>query len=77
VPVLVDRLNGKTRRAQIFVAVLSASNFTYAEASWTQGLGDRIGAHTRGLAAIGCAPKLCSDIAISDRNRLPSCFCSA
>src|SRR3954464_14474052 len=38
VPVIVDRLTGKTRPAQIFVAVLGASNFTYAEASWTQGL---------------------------------------
>ena len=42
VPVIIDRLNGKTRPAQIFVAVLGASNFTYAEAGWTQGLGDWI-----------------------------------
>ena len=33
VPVIVDRLSGKTRAAQIFVAVMGASNFTYAEAS--------------------------------------------
>ena len=33
VPVVVDRLSGKTRAAQIFVAVMGASNFTYAEAS--------------------------------------------
>jgi len=38
VPVIIDRLSGKTQAAQIFVAVLGASNFTYAEASWTQGL---------------------------------------
>ena len=42
VPVIVDRLTGKTQPAQIFVAVLGASNFTYAEASWTQGLADWI-----------------------------------
>jgi hypothetical protein len=30
VPVVIDRLNGKTRPAQIFVAVLGASNFTPA-----------------------------------------------
>jgi transposase len=47
VPVIIDRLTGKVRPAQIFVAVLGASNFTYAEASWTQALGDWIGAHTR------------------------------
>jgi transposase len=58
VPVIIDRFNGKTRPAQIFVAVLGASNFTYAEASWTQGLGDWIGAHTRAFAAIGGVPRL-------------------
>jgi transposase len=58
VPVIIDRLSGKTRPAQIFVAVLGASNFTYAEASWTQGLADWIGAHTRAFAAIGGVPKL-------------------
>jgi len=31
VPVIVDRLTGQVRAAQIFVAVLGASNFTYAE----------------------------------------------
>jgi len=35
-----------------------ASNFTYAEASWTQGLGDWIAAHTRAFAAIGGVPRL-------------------
>jgi transposase len=58
VPVIIDRLNGKTRPAQIFVAVMGASNFTYAEASWTQALGDWIGAHTRAFAAIGGVPRL-------------------
>ena len=58
VPVIIDRLNGKTRPAQIFVAVLGASNFTNAEASWTQGLGDWIAAHTRAFAAIGGVPRL-------------------
>jgi transposase len=58
VPVIIDRLTGKTRPAQIFVAVLGASNFTYAEASWTQALGDWIGAHTRAFAAIGGVPRL-------------------
>src|SRR3954471_21228629 len=58
VPVIVDRLTGKTQPAQIFVAVLGASNFTYAEASWTQGLADWIGAHTRAFEAIGGVPKL-------------------
>ena len=37
---------------------MGASNFTYAEASWTQALGDWIGAHTRAFAAIGGVPRL-------------------
>jgi transposase len=37
----------KVREAQIFVAVLGASNYTYAEATWTQTLPDWIGAHVR------------------------------
>ena len=58
VPVIVDRLTGAKRPAQIFVAVLGASSFSYAEATWTQTLPDWIAAHTRALAAIGGAPKL-------------------
>src|SRR5262245_22402292 len=57
VPV-IDRLTGEVREAQIFVAVMGASNFTYAEATWTQGLADWIGAHTRALAALGGVPHL-------------------
>jgi transposase len=55
---VVDRTTGVMREAEIFVAVLGASNFTYAEATWTQGLGDWIGAHTRAFEAIGGVPSL-------------------
>jgi transposase len=58
VPVIIDRLTGEVRRAQIFVAVMGASNFTYVEATWTQGLGDWIGAHVHAFAAIGGVPRL-------------------
>lgn len=57
VPVVIDRLTGETRPAQIFVAVMGASNFTYAEASWTQTIGDWIDAHVRAFAAIGGVPR--------------------
>lgn len=57
VPVIVDRLTGETRPAQIFVAVLGASSFTYAEATWTQGLPDWIAAHAHAFAMIGGVPK--------------------
>jgi transposase len=58
VPVIIDRLTGEVRQAQIFVAVMGASNFTHVEATWTQGLADWIAAHTRAFAAIGGVPRL-------------------
>jgi transposase len=57
VPVVVDRLTGEVRMAQIFVAVLGASSFTFAHASWTQALPDWIDAHVRALEAIGGVPQ--------------------
>jgi transposase len=58
VPVIIDRLTGEVREAQIFVAVMGASNFTHAEATWTQGLADWIAAHTRAFAVISGVPRL-------------------
>src|SRR4030081_621999 len=56
VPVVIDRLTGERRSAQIFVAVLGASNFTYAQATWTQGLADWISGHVGAFEAIGGVP---------------------
>jgi transposase len=47
-----------SRPAYIFVAVLGASNLTYAEATWTQSLPDWIGAHVRMFRFYGAAPRL-------------------
>jgi transposase len=58
VPVIVDRLTGEVREAQIFVAVMGASSFSYAQATWTQGLADWLAAHVGALEAIGGCPKL-------------------
>jgi transposase len=58
VPVIVNRLTGETRPAQIFVAVMGASNLTYAEATWSQSLPDWIAAHTHVFEMIGGVPKL-------------------
>jgi transposase len=52
-----DAATGMERRAQVFVAVLGASNHTFAQARWTQGLPDWIGAHVDALRAIGGVPK--------------------
>lgn len=50
---VINGLTGEVRTAQLFVAVLGASSLTYAEATWTQGLSDWIGSHTRALSFIG------------------------
>ena len=52
VPV-IDRRTGEIRQAQIFVAVLGASNYTFAEATWSQKLPDWLGSHTRCFAFLG------------------------
>jgi len=55
---VVDPDTGEARTAQIFVAVLGASNYTYVEATWTQGLADWLGAHVRCFEFLGGVPKL-------------------
>ena len=57
VPV-IDGLTGEVRAAHVFVAVLGASNYTFAEARWSEGLADWIGAHVDALAFLGGVPKL-------------------
>ena len=44
---IVDRETGEIREAQFFVGVLGASNFTLAEATWSQSLPDWTGSHVR------------------------------
>ena len=55
---IVESDTGVVREAEIFVAVLGASNFTYAEATWTQALPDWIGAHVRMFRFFGGVPRL-------------------
>jgi len=55
---IVDRQTGAVREAEIFVAVLGASNYTYAEATWTQSLPDWIEAHVRMFRFFGGVPRL-------------------
>ncbi len=56
VPVF-DQATGAQRPAHIFVAALGASNYTYAEARWSEGLADWITAHVNALTMIGGVPK--------------------
>jgi len=55
---VVDPRTGEIREAQIFVAVLGASNYTYAEATWSQGLPDWIGSHQRTFEYLGGVPEI-------------------
>jgi len=55
---VVDSHSGEVHEAAIFIAVLGASSYTYAEATWTQSLPDWIGSHVRALAAIGGVPEV-------------------
>src|SRR5262249_33932006 len=57
VPVF-DPLTGEVRDAQIFVATLGASNYTYAEATFTQQLRDWIGSHVPPLQFFGGVVRL-------------------
>ena len=53
-----DTTAGAVREAQVFVAVLGASNYAYAEATWTQSLPDWIGSHVRAFAYFGGVTEL-------------------
>jgi transposase len=53
-----DRETGEVRRAQVFVAVLGASSYTYAEATWSQGIADWVGAHIRAFEYFEGVPAL-------------------
>ncbi len=57
VPV-VDPSTGEEHRVENFVAVLGASNYTYAEATRSQQLSDWIGSHVRAFEFFGGVPEL-------------------
>jgi transposase len=54
----VNHAAGEVTRASVFVAVLGASNYTYSEATGTQGLADWIGAHLRAFEFLGGVPEI-------------------
>jgi transposase len=54
---LVDPATGEITEVEFFVAVLGASNYTYAEATHTQQVGDFVSSVARALHAIGGVPR--------------------
>ena len=57
VPV-IDRASGELRPAQIFLAVLGASSYTYVEATWTQSLPDWIASHIHAFEFFQAVPEV-------------------
>jgi transposase len=55
---ITDRVTGEVNAAQVFVATLGASNYTYVEVTHTQNLEDWLGAHRRALEYFGGAPRV-------------------
>jgi transposase len=55
---IVDPNSGECHTAQIFVAVMGASNYTYAEATWSQKLENWVMSHARCFEFMGGVPEL-------------------
>ena len=53
---VTDPDSGEVKQAQVFVAVLGASDYTYAEASFSQGLYDWISSHVHAFEYFGGVP---------------------
>lgn len=70
---VTDPETGEVRQAQVFVAVWGASNYTYAEACWSQEMHNWIGAHVRAFEYFGGVPALvvpdCTKTAITKYDR--------
>jgi len=55
---IVNPDGGECRKAEVFVAVLGASNYTYAEATWSQRLSDWLGSHVWTFEFLGGVTQL-------------------
>jgi len=55
---IVDPVTGEVKSAELFVGVLGASSYTYAEVTWSQTLPDWVGAHVRMFAHFGSVTRL-------------------
>jgi transposase len=58
-PQLVDPQTGEVLDVELFVAVLGASSYAYAEATYTQQVHDFIGSHMRAFAFFGGVTRAC------------------
>jgi len=54
---IVDPSTGEIKDAQVFVSVMGASNYTFAEATRSQALPDWTGSHVRAFGYMGAVPR--------------------
>lgn len=54
---ITDPATGEVRQAQVFVATLAASSYTYVEVTESQGIADWLSSHRRALEYFGGVPK--------------------
>jgi transposase len=57
-PRIVDRETGEVTQVELFVAVLGASNYTFAEATRSQRLADFVGSTIRAFEYFGAVPEI-------------------
>lgn len=57
-PRVVDQATGEVRDVELFVMTLGASNYTYAEATFTQRLADFVSSTVRGFEYFGGVPEV-------------------
>ena len=55
---VVDPATGEERQAQVFVATLGASNYTFVDVTWTQRSEDFLASHQRAVDAFGGVPRI-------------------
>jgi transposase len=55
---VIDRKSGEIKEAQVFVAVLGASSYTYAEATYDQTVPNWISSHIRAFEYFGGVPEI-------------------
>jgi len=55
---IVNPRTGEIWESQIFISTLGASSYTFAEATWNQGLADWLGSHRRAFEFIGGVPEI-------------------
>jgi transposase len=55
---IVSPTTGEVRQAEVFVAVLGASNYTFAEATYSQSLQDWLHSHVRAFEFYGGVTEL-------------------